>query len=79
MDNTRSYEGGTKNEDVALARCLFADFDGVELKDIRQRAGEAGLPAPTLIVASGHGFHLYCLRGIIIIHRRCQNLSCATV
>jgi hypothetical protein len=57
--NPRKRDGGTKNEDVALARCLFADFDGVDLEIIPQRVKGAGLADPTLIVASGHGFHCY--------------------
>ena len=57
--NPRQSIGGTKNEDVACARCLFADFDGVKLDEVEQRWQAAGLPAPTITVASGHGFHTY--------------------
>ena len=28
--NPRQSSGGTKNSDVASARCLFADFDGID-------------------------------------------------
>ena len=56
--NPRQHKGG-RAEDVALARCLFADFDGVDLDEVRRRIDEATLPAPTVLVRSGHGVHAY--------------------
>ncbi len=56
--NPRQHKGG-RAEDVALARCLFADFDGVDLDEVRRRIDEAILPAPTVLVRSGHGVHAY--------------------
>lgn len=56
--NPRIREGGTK-ADVALCRCLFADWDDVEPAAIDGILLDAKLPEPTLIVASGHGVHCY--------------------
>ena len=44
---------------VALARCLFVDFDGIGLDEVRYRLREADLPAPTVLIASGGGVHAY--------------------
>lgn len=57
--NPRRAEGGSSNNDVLLARCLFVDFDGVALAEVRRRIDEARLPTPTLILNSGHGSHCY--------------------
>lgn len=57
--NPRKAHGDRKAAGVALARCLFADFDGVDLADARTRWQRAGLPEPTLAVNSGHGIHAY--------------------
>lgn len=56
--NPRKKAGG-EAEDVALARCLFADFDGIGAMDAVALAEERGLPPATWVVASGHGCHLY--------------------
>ena len=56
--NPRKSRGG-RAEDVALARCLFADFDGVDLDEVRRCIDDAVLPAPTVLVKSGHGVHAY--------------------
>jgi hypothetical protein len=56
--NPRSRRGG-KAQDVALARCLFADFDGITLDAVHHRLDEVGLPIPTMTVASGGGVHVY--------------------
>jgi hypothetical protein len=57
--NPRSRNGG-KAEDVAVARCLFADFDhGCTLEQARLKWGEACIPEPTVIVATGGGIHAW--------------------
>lgn len=56
--NPRMREGGS-NEDVAIARCLFADWDDTTLPDVQERFASASLPPPSLIVGSGHGIHAY--------------------
>ncbi len=55
--NPRRTDGGRKAEDVPFARSLFVDLDHMTLEDARQRL--QGLPSPTMIVASGRGFHAY--------------------
>jgi hypothetical protein len=57
--NPRKRTGGTKGEDVALARCLFAEWDGVSVDDARRRWQAIGLPKPTLLLFSGAGPHAY--------------------
>lgn len=57
--NPRRVWGGTRSKDVACARCLFVDFDGIGSDTARGRWCDAGLPAPTLTIASGHGVHAY--------------------
>lgn len=58
--NPRLNVGGRKAVDVATARCHFADFDGgVTPEQACQRCESVGLPTPTMVVASGHGCHLY--------------------
>jgi len=57
--NSRKAVGGTKAADVALARCLFADFDHVSIADAHTRLDASPLPTPTLLVNSGHGVHAW--------------------
>lgn len=57
--NPRKKRGDRDAEGVALARCLFVDFDGVGLEEAAARISTAKLPEPTVIVASGGGVHCY--------------------
>ena len=69
--NPRKHVGGTTKEDVALARCIFADFDDKDDAMIRPGDGcgryefvlnriiDAGLPEPSMVVSSGGGIHCY--------------------
>lgn len=57
--NPRRVRGGTRAKDVSCARCLFVDFDGIGPDAARDRWHDAGLPMPTLTIASGHGVHAY--------------------
>jgi|GEM_PF-4194283 len=58
--NPRTDTGGSKAADVALARCLFADFDGgIQHEEAIARIEQAGLPRPTAIVFSGGGCHAW--------------------
>ena len=57
--NPRRRRGG-KAEDVAIARCLFADFDGgTTVEQARIRWAEACIPEPTVIVITGGGVHAW--------------------
>ena len=57
--NPRRARGGTRSKDVACARCLFVDFDKIGIDVARDRWRNAGLPTPTITIASGHGVHAY--------------------
>lgn len=57
--NPRTRSGGRSASDVVLARSVFADFDDTEPAEAQSRWQAAGLPTPTLVVASGHGVHAY--------------------
>lgn len=56
--NPRKCRGG-KAADVALARCLFVDFDDMTLGAAADRLDAARLPVPTCVVWSGGGPHCY--------------------
>jgi len=57
--NPRRPGGGKKAADVQLGRVLVADFDGVTTEAAAERWTKAGLPAPSMVVATGHGAHVY--------------------
>ena len=58
--NPRSKRGGSKAEDVPLARCVFVDFDHVSApQQAETLIRDAGLSAPTVTVVSGRGVHAY--------------------
>jgi hypothetical protein len=64
--NPRRDRGGSKAADVALARCLFADFDRSTNGEKRCNAFEAThrirevmLPTPTALINTGNGCHAY--------------------
>ncbi len=57
--NPRRVRGGTKSKDVACTRCLFVDFDGITIDEVKKRWLDASLPTPTITIASGHGVHAY--------------------
>lgn len=57
--NPRKSRGRTA-KDVERARCVFADIDeSLSIDKLRARIQGAALPAPTAIVDSGHGWHVY--------------------
>jgi hypothetical protein len=58
--NPRKQAGESKEDGVALARCLFVDFDGgVVVEEAWSRIKSAGLPMPTVTVATGGGVHCW--------------------
>lgn len=60
--NPRRKHGGTKRRDVKCYRTVFVDIDDThDIHEVRRRIKDAGLPEPTLIVDSGHGYHCYWL------------------
>lgn len=48
-------------EDCTTTNAIYLDFDGMELTEIQYRIDMAGIPEPSLIVHSGHGYHCYWL------------------
>jgi len=55
-------------ENVLPYRCVCADFDGKDYPDIsieallqfaQERVEKAGLPRPSMIIFTGHGYHFY--------------------
>lgn len=58
--NPRTRKGGSTAQEVALARCVFVDFDHVaDPKHAEELIRNADLPAPTCVVQSGRGVHAY--------------------
>ncbi|MBC7856469.1 MAG: AAA family ATPase [Pirellulaceae bacterium] len=58
--NPRKQIGGKAKEDIALARCLWVDWDGgTTEQEARAKIVQAELPAPTLLIASGGGIHAW--------------------
>ncbi|HOW69215.1 MAG TPA: DUF3987 domain-containing protein [Phycisphaerae bacterium] len=55
--NPRKHVGGRDGKAVALARCVFVDFDNMTLEEVRQRLTES--PPPTMLIATGHGYHAW--------------------
>lgn len=60
--NPRPKRGDSKNDHIALCRCVLADFDnGITPEQAAARIELAALPHPSAIVASGGGTHCYWL------------------
>lgn len=60
--NPRDGESRNGDKAVPMARVLFADFDkGATVEEALQRIRKAGLPEPSIVVASGGGVHVYWL------------------
>jgi len=57
--NPRRSRGGTKADDVPLARSLFGDIEDVSIDEALLRIEAVRLPMPTVLVNSGHGVHPY--------------------
>lgn len=58
--NPRKAANVSQAEGVAMARCLFADFDGgVVVEDALARVRAAGYPFPTATIESGGGVHVW--------------------
>lgn len=57
--NPRKAIGRRNSSGVELARCLFAEWDGLDLASVAGRLDSHGLPVPTCVVWSGGGVHVY--------------------
>lgn len=65
--NPRRFAGGTKDA-VRICRSVWVDLDNVTFDEAQNR-WEDLLPPPSLLVASGHGYHAYWLLGRPFIAR----------
>lgn len=54
-------KNATGNDGTSHAVCYYADFDGTTPERALQTIREAGLPEPSIVVASGGGTHCYWL------------------
>jgi replicative DNA helicase len=81
--NPRKSKGASQAEGVALARCVFADFDGgVCVEDALSRVRAAGYPMPTAILESGGGVHCWWrltepMRDAVAWHERMKAIASA--
>lgn len=57
--NPRRSRGDRDGDGVTLARTVFVDFDNCSIEEAGRRLRDANLPAPTLILFSGGGVHVY--------------------
>jgi len=57
----RGRKGSGKIENCTKTNAIYLDFDGMALEEITYRIDNAGLPTPSMIVNSGHGYHVYWL------------------
>lgn len=57
--NPRRAKGKRGDACIRLARTIFADIENIDAGDARARITAAELPAPTLLLNSGHGIHTY--------------------
>jgi hypothetical protein len=79
--NGRKGEKLSGDENVATFRILFLDFDKIEADGagpseiVLSRIDGAKLPAPTLVIFSGHGVHCYWRLKNPIDEKRWRNLQ----
>lgn len=57
----RNKKGSGKIDNCSKTNAIYLDFDDMELEEINYRIDMAGLPRPSMIVNSGHGYHVYWL------------------
>lgn len=56
----RKKRKGTADS-CSKTNALYLDFDDMDLSEIKYRVDMAGLPQPSMVVNSGHGYHCYWL------------------
>jgi len=57
FERNKKWDGSTKN--CTTTNCIYLDFDGINLTEIKYRIDMADIPSPTMVVSSGNGYHLY--------------------
>jgi len=55
----RTKDGGGTADDVAGGHVIWADFDHCEPEEAAELTGKLGVPMPSMVVATGHGAHLF--------------------
>lgn len=68
----QQWKKGKKKENVRILNCLWADVDehGLTAEQLEERIALKGLPAPSFIINSGHGFHIiWKLRPFLILNK----------
>lgn len=55
----RKGDGLSGNDNCESGQVMWMDADGWTPDEAKQRVADAGLPAPSLLVATGHGVHAY--------------------
>ena len=57
----RSIKGKGTIESCNMTNAIYLDFDNMALDEIQYRIDNSRLPLPSMIVNSGHGYHVYWL------------------
>ncbi|GMC02586.1 hypothetical protein K5E_11160 [Enterococcus thailandicus] len=68
----KQYAKAKTKENVTILNCLWADVDEDDLtaEELEIRIATKGLPAPSFIIHSGHGFHIiWKLRPFLILKK----------
>lgn len=55
----RRYKGNGKISNCTKTNVIWLDFDDMELMEIMFRIDTSNIPEPSMIVASGNGYHVY--------------------
>ena len=56
--NTGGWRGG-ESEDVDYGHVIWGDFDHCEPTTATQIISDIGMPQPSMVVATGHGVHVF--------------------
>ena len=57
----RKKKGNGTAENCTMTNAIYLDFDDMGLEEIKFRIDMNGVPQPSMIVNSGHGYHVYWL------------------
>ena len=56
---SRKVKGKGTTENCKTTQVLWADLDNISREEVQERLRVSGLPYPSIIVSSGHGYHIY--------------------
>lgn len=57
----RKHKGNGTIANCTMTNSIYLDFDDMALTEINYRIDSSNLPSPSMIVNSGHGYHVYWL------------------